>query len=179
MLSPHSRDNHEIVHMATMDTISLKGKEMEHAQHGPHMPTMAPTKRVWTPNGLHGGTFQESSSVGNCPQVYATGNFRRWWPGTESNRRRQPFQGWIRPELSHSKQRMKAASMSRKPPTYWDKSGTRFWPVKIASPLLSRPVFLLLAASYTQGTLAHTMTDPTTNKPDTYNSDLPLPTPSK
>ena len=27
-----------------------------------------------------------------------------WWPGTELNRRRQPFQGWVRPGLSHSKQ---------------------------------------------------------------------------
>ena len=56
------------------------------------------------------------------------------WPGTESNRRRQPFQGWIRPVLSHSKYTTKAASMSRKQPIYWDKNGTRFWPVKIASP---------------------------------------------
>jgi hypothetical protein len=27
--------------------------------------------------------------------------------------------------------------MSRKPPIYWDKNGTRFWPVKTAFPLLS------------------------------------------
>ena len=29
MLSPHSRDSDEIVEVATMDTISLKGKEIE------------------------------------------------------------------------------------------------------------------------------------------------------
>ena len=49
----------------------------------------------------------------------------KWWPGRELNPRRQPFQGWIRPELSLSKQRVKAASMSRKQPIYWDKNGTR------------------------------------------------------
>ena len=59
-----------------------------------------------------------------------------WWPGTESNRRRQPFQGWIRSGLSYSLQRENAASLSRKVPIYWDNNGTRFWPVKIASPML-------------------------------------------
>jgi len=30
--------------------------------------------------------------------------FRMWWPGTESNRRRQPFQGWTLPKPSASNQ---------------------------------------------------------------------------
>jgi hypothetical protein len=32
MLSPHSRDNNEIAQLATMDTISLWGKEIERHQ---------------------------------------------------------------------------------------------------------------------------------------------------
>ncbi len=61
---------------------------------------------------------------------------KTWWPGTESNRRRQPFQGWIRSRLSYSLQRKNAAYLSRQVSIYWDNNGTRFWPVKIASPIL-------------------------------------------
>src|SRR5580658_2828422 len=64
-----------------------------------------------------------------------------WWPGTESNRRRQPFQGWIRSGLSYSLQRENGVFLSRKQPIYWDNNGTRFWPVKIASPILVPPLF--------------------------------------
>jgi len=49
-----------------------------------------------------------------------------WWPGTESNRRRQPFQGWLRPELSLSYQRTKATSVSRKLPVFGTVMGQTF-----------------------------------------------------
>jgi hypothetical protein len=34
-------------------------------------------------------------------EVLASHSFEMWWPGTELNRRRQPFQGWLLPIVSH------------------------------------------------------------------------------
>ena len=73
MLSPHSRDNDEIVQVATMDTISLKDNEIE-PQRGllrclPWLPRTQP-HRVWTPNGLHGATFLAFDNVDSSLQVY-------------------------------------------------------------------------------------------------------------
>src|SRR5260370_14591503 len=48
--------------------------------HGHHR-----AKRVWTPFGLHRGTLPSQKPR----QVFE----KLRWPGTESNRRRQPFQG--------------------------------------------------------------------------------------
>jgi len=46
------------------------------------------------PRFSFGAKWNQTGSGGGCNLL------KTWWPGTESNRRRQPFQGWIRPGLS-------------------------------------------------------------------------------
>jgi hypothetical protein len=62
--------------------------------------------------------------------------FRMWWPGTELNRRRQPFQGWNRPALSYSKHYTNLLRLSRKRPFIGTVMGQDFGRSKFALPLL-------------------------------------------
>jgi hypothetical protein len=79
VLSPQSRDNNKIVNMATMDTTRLNRKDLARysmaTTWSPWLPRTQP-RRVWTPNGLHGGTFRESTGPEEGPQVYEKGKLK-------------------------------------------------------------------------------------------------------
>src|SRR5882724_3888965 len=79
MLSPHSRDDRRLVEVATTDTTrqSRRGLAWYPAAttQFPRIPRRQP-RPVWTPNGLHGGAFQQPRGNGQGVQVYETRNFR-------------------------------------------------------------------------------------------------------
>jgi len=62
----------------------------------------------------------------------ATNSFGMWWPGTESNRRRQPFQGRIRSGTSCSNQTTCVDSAAPEPSLFWDSNGTEEWDSNLA-----------------------------------------------
>jgi hypothetical protein len=98
-LSPVSRDNNEITKMATLRATALNLKQMR--------------RRIWPRNGYHGYHERSRNEVGlhldSEQAVFERLAMERprlsvciidtydWWPGTESNRRRQPFQGCALP----------------------------------------------------------------------------------
>src|SRR5437868_6312441 len=57
--------------------------------------------RIFPPKaGATTGRQRVLAKILGHPKPYVSGNtklFRNWWPGTESNRRRQPFQGCALP----------------------------------------------------------------------------------
>src|SRR5580658_1330258 len=55
--------------------------------------------------------FAYSSRDRNLSFLAAAKCLKRWWPGTELNRRRQPFQGCSRPELSVDSARLSIPSL--------------------------------------------------------------------
>src|ERR1017187_3095217 len=78
---------------------------------------------------VHGTNLGTGGRIGQ--QVLITKGLL-WWPRTESNCRRQPFQGWTGLGLQPSFERYKPPPVSRKRPFDWDSNGTRFWPVELA-----------------------------------------------
>jgi hypothetical protein len=61
------------------------------------------TKQVRTPFGLRQASLQRTTLTRERPQLLWKLRSYEWWPGTESNRRRQPFQGCLPTPLSGSK----------------------------------------------------------------------------
>src|SRR5215472_5057278 len=49
---------------------------------------------------------------------------KTWWPGTELNRRRQPFQGCIPPSVSGDSATSKHERVSFFSPSFWNHNGT-------------------------------------------------------
>src|SRR5258708_34254657 len=79
MLSPHSGDDRRLVEVATTDTTRLSRMGLAWypaaTTQFPRIPRTQP-RRVWTPNGLHRGIFQQSNGTGQRVEVYETGNLR-------------------------------------------------------------------------------------------------------
>jgi len=52
---------------------------------------------------------------------------KRWWPGTELNRRRQPFQGCSLPKLTVCNPYLYLPFPAHFGPTYWTHNGPNSW----------------------------------------------------
>ena len=72
--------------------------------------------------------------------------FRMWWPGTESNRRRQPFQGWIVQGYHINNKGQKPPQCPENSPFIGTRMGQDLGRSKLPLPLLSYSVLRVQAS---------------------------------